>query len=101
MDGSLRFADGNEPIRAVGEGRARPGQVEAAVECRDDGTAGCPAEGERIPLEVAVDEVEVLLVVEDLERRDEHVAADVAAVTGRPERLGDSRDQPARKVGIA
>jgi len=68
---------------------ARRRQVEPPMERGDDRATGRPSQSERIPLEVAVDQVELPLVIEDLERRRQHVAADIAAVAGRSATPGD------------
>ena len=79
------------PIKIVGEGATRPGHVQTSVEGRDERPRDRPPEGDGIPLEMAVDDVERGLIVEHPEHR--RVPADVAAFARGPERLRNGRDE--------
>ena len=74
--------------------RVRPRQVETAVEGRDDRDRADPRQEQAGPLEVAVDDVELVGVVEDLLDRLLELRQRVADVADRSERLGDRRDVP-------
>jgi hypothetical protein len=101
MNGRLGLADRDLARRVRAEGIARPGQVEPTVPRRDEGPGRGPLERERVPLEMAVDDIELRLAIEDREHRRDHVAAGVTAMTGGSQGVRNGRDERPRHVGVA
>ena len=97
----LVVADRHEPGRGLAQERVGPGQVEAAVERRDDRDRTDAREQQVRPLEVAVDEVELVRAGKDLVQGQLHVGQRVAGVAERSEGLGNGLDVPARDHRIA
>ena len=71
------------------------------MERGDNGNLAGARENHAGPLEVAVDQVELGLPVEDVDHRREHVAAGIATETVRAQRLGHCRHETTRHLGIA
>ena len=65
------------------------------------GSARSRASRNARPLEMAVDDVELVRAVEDIPDRQVEIRRRVAAVAGRPEGLRDGRDEASRHLRIA
>ena len=70
------------------------------MERRGDRHVDGPGEHEARPLEMAVDDVELVLPVENGQHRRQEVAHRVVLEVGRPQGDGDRRDEAARHLGI-
>ena len=89
------------PRRRIPQRLGRKGQVEPAVEGRDDRDRGHAREHQVGPLEVRVDDVELGRAVEDRPHRREHVGHRLADVSLGAERALHGRDQAARDIRVA
>ena len=71
------------------------------MECRDDRHTRGPSQDHARPLEMAVNEIELALVVEDRQHRREDESGRIVAEARRAERLGHGRDEAAGDVRVA